>query len=53
MAYVISKIKNTIAITTALAAIKSEDLNSSYISCALEANGKDLPVLDDILDLYN
>jgi hypothetical protein len=50
VAHVVSKIKNTIAIATALAAAKREDLSSSHILRALEAKGKGLPEPDDALD---
>ncbi len=43
------KIKNTIAIATALASAKSEDFSSSHISQALEANGN-LVLSSDRLD---
>ena len=50
VAHIVPKIKNTIAIAKALAAAKSEDLDSSHISRALEAKGKVLPVSGDASD---
>ena len=48
------KIKNTIAIATALAAAKSEDISSLHISQALGANGDSVPVSDTDSDgLYD